>query len=218
MAPEGYFLASAEGSRRTARVQAPPIASSRGVLRSCALPRMPPAEHLPDPPPTLGTDALFVAVHAELHKIASRISRGDRNPSMHATVLVNEAYLALRGRTEERTFERQHFLRTAARVMRHLLIDHKRSRAVRQRHVESARPGLDQIVERYESRVGDLLTVADALERIGKDDPDSVRLIDLHFFAGLSLAECAEALDISLSTAQRWWQLARARLARELAP
>lgn len=164
------------------------------------------------------TDALFVAVHAELHAMARHIARGNSDPSLRATALVNEAYVRLRGDATERVFERQHFLRTAARVMRHLLIDHKRSRARRQRHIDPTRDAFDAILERYESRVGDLLEVAEAIERIGRDDPDSVRLIDLRFFAGLSLPECAEAMAISLSTAQRWWQLARARLAKELGP
>lgn len=164
------------------------------------------------------TDALFAAVHAELHRMARRISRGSSDPSLRATALVNEAYLALAGHSPERVFERQHFLRTAARVMRHLLIDHKRSRARRENHLATSQPLLDRILDRYEARVGDLLQVADAIEQIGKDDPDSVRLIDLHFFAGLSLPECAETMQVSLSTVQRWWQLARARLARELEP
>lgn len=164
------------------------------------------------------TDALFAAVHAELHLIARRISRGSCDPSLRATVLVNEAYLAMAGQSPDRVFERQHFLRTAARVMRHLLIDHKRSRARRESHIATSQPLLDLILDRYEARVGDLLQVSDAIERIGKDDPDSVRLIDLRFFAGLSLPECAEAMQISLSTVQRWWQLARARLAKELGP
>ena len=63
-----------------------------------------------------------------------------------------------------------------------------------------------------------LSSLTASIERIGKDDPDSVRLIDLRFFAGLSLPECAEAMQVSLSTVQRWWQLARARLAKELGP
>lgn len=175
-------------------------------------------EDLPQPYAPMGADALFAAVYGELHAIAAQLARGDRDPSAGATALVNEAYVRLCQRSPERAFERQHFLRTAARVMRHLLIDHKRSRAVRERHLETTHQPLDAIVARYETHVGDLLAVADALERIGASDPDSVRLIDLHFFAGLSLPECAVAMGISASTAQRWWQLARARLAKELAP
>ena len=183
---------------------------------------MPPTNSPPDnaPPsdPRLGAEALFAAVYSELHSIASRLSRGNRSPSLQATALVNEAYLKLCQRDPDRAFDRQHFLRIAARVMRHLLIDHKRSRAARVRLEAADQPALDLIVARYESRVGDLLVVAEALDRIGRDDPDSVRLIDLHFFAGLSLPECAAAMTISVSTARRWWLLARARLAKELKP
>ncbi len=160
---------------------------------------------------------LFSLVYGELHTIANNLSRNQGSGSIHATALVNEAYLALCQRDPNRTFGREHFLRTAARVMRHLLIDHKRSSAARRRR-EAERQPLDEIVDRYESRVGDLLLVAEALERIGRDDPDSVRLIDLRFFVGLTMDECATAMEVSPRTVRRWWLLARARLAKELKP
>lgn len=160
---------------------------------------------------------LFSQVYGELHSIANKLSRKQGSDSVHATMLVNEAYLALCQREPGRTFGREHFLRTAARVMRHLLIDHKRSSAARRRR-EAQRQLLDDIVDRYEERVGDLLVVAEALERIGREDPDTVRLIDLRFFVGLTMEECAQTMDVSVRTAARWWKLARARLAKELKP
>ncbi|MEO6597286.1 MAG: ECF-type sigma factor [Planctomycetota bacterium] len=158
---------------------------------------------------------LFSLVYGELHAIANSLARNNHS-SVQATALVNEAYLALCEREPNRTFERDHFLRTAALVMRHLLIDHKRRSASRHRHITTERLPLDELVDRYEARVGDLLVVAEALDRIAIDDPESVRLIDLHFFAGLSLTECASAMDVSPRTITRWWALARARLAKEL--
>ncbi|MBX3463200.1 MAG: sigma-70 family RNA polymerase sigma factor [Planctomycetes bacterium] len=177
------------------------------------------ADH-PDDPATRPDDAqaageLFALVYGELHAIAHNLSR--RSGSVDATALINEAYLALCRRDPNRQFGREHFLRTAARVMRHLLIDHRRSSAARRRR-EAERHLLDDIVDRYEARVGDLLAVNDALERIGRDDPDTVRLIDLRFFVGLSLEECATAMQVSSRTITRLWRLARARLARELQP
>lgn len=192
-------------------------------------PLEPPADGPPDgpgdgsksAPPTAGEGQaaaeLFALVYGELHTIADNLSRGDASGSVRATALVNEAYLALCRRDPNRAFGREHFLRTAARVMRHLLIDHKRSSAARRRR-EALRQPLDEIVDRYEERVGDLLVVAEALERIGRDDPDTVRLIDLRFFCGLTLQECAKAMEVSPRTITRLWQLARARLARELKP
>jgi RNA polymerase sigma factor (TIGR02999 family) len=171
-----------------------------------------------DPPATAGdqqaAEQLFALVYGELHRIANNLSRSS---SMRATTLINEAYLALCRRDPSRPFGREHFLRTAARVMRHLLIDHRRSNAARRRR-EAERQPLDDIVDRYEARVGDLLAVGDALERIGRDDPDTVRLIDLRFFVGLTLEECARAMDVSPRTVTRLWRLARARLAKELQP
>jgi RNA polymerase sigma factor (TIGR02999 family) len=160
---------------------------------------------------------LFSLVYSELHTIANRLSRGETSGSVHATMLVNEAFLALCQREPNRAYARQHFLRTAAVVMRHLLIDHKRSSSARRRR-EVERQPLDEIVDRYEARVGDLLVVADAIERIGRDDPELVRLIDLRFFVGLTMEECAKAMEVPVRTITRWWQLARARLAKELQP
>lgn len=181
------------------------------------------------PPPPSSDDAqrqdksqaageLFGTVYEELRSIADILARRERSSSLHATALVNEAYLALCQRDPGLSYARDHFLRTAARVMRHLLIDHKRSRATRERHTGGPLPVFDEIVDRYESHVGDLLVVEEALQRIAEDDPETVRLIDLRFFAGLSLTECAQAMDVSVRTVSRWWQLAKAQLMRELRP
>lgn len=174
-------------------------------------------EHVEEPPrpPTLGAGALFTAVYDELRQIAGRLARGSGSATLRATALVHEAYLALCNQKPEPRYERQHFLRTAARVMRHLLIDHKRGRR-REQSIGTDAELFDAIVARYEAQVGDLEEVEAALERIGRDDPDSVRLIELRFFAGLTLPECASAMEISESTAGRWWRFARARLAKEL--
>lgn len=158
---------------------------------------------------------LFSLVYNELHSIANKLSRNAG--SVHATALVNEAYVALCRRDPNQPFKRDHFLNTAAVVMRHLLIDHRRSSEARRRR-EAGREPLDEIVARYEARVGDLLEVEDALKRIAADDPDTVRLIDLRFFVGLTLAECATAMGVSTRTITRMWQLARARLMKELGP
>ncbi len=175
----------------------------------------PPNSDDPQPPGQAAGD-LFGIVYEELRAIADALARRERTSSLHATALLNEAFVALCKRGTQAPYARDHFLRTAARVMRHLLIDHKRSRATRARHTGGPRPPFDDIVDRYESSVGDLLAVEEALHRIAVDDPESVRLIELRFFAGLSLPECAKAMDVSVRTVSRWWQLARAQLAREL--
>jgi RNA polymerase sigma-70 factor, ECF subfamily len=170
----------------------------------------------PPPDPAPDADALFSLVYTELHRIAERLARGDRDASVRATALVSDAYLALRQRQTSLPADQVAFLRVAARAMRHLLIDHKRARKTREQHVRPQSSMLDAIVDRCEASVGDLQDVEAALQRIGETDPDSVRLIELHFFAGLSLQECATTIGVSYATACRRWQLARARLAGEL--
>jgi len=170
----------------------------------------------PPPAPPADADALFSLVYTELHRIAARLAHGDRDSSVRATALVSDAYVALRQRQVGLPADQEAFLRVAARAMRHLLIDHKRARKTRERHVIPRSSTLDAIVEHCEASVGDLQDVEAALQRIADTDPDSVRLIELHFFAGLSLQECATTMGISYATACRRWQLARARLAGEL--
>lgn len=170
----------------------------------------------PTPDPAASADALFSLVYAELHRIAERLAHGDRDASVRATALVSDAYVALRQRQSGLPADQVAFLRVAARAMRHLLIDHKRARKTREQHVRPLSSPLDAIVDHCEASVGDLQDVEAALQRIGEHDPDTVRLIELHFFAGLSLHECATTIGISYATACRRWQLARARLAAEL--
>ena len=159
----------------------------------------------------------FRAIHAELQSLAHRMMRGQPGDHvLQTTALVNEAFLKL-ARDPDRTIQDDgHFLRLASRAMRQILVDHARSSAARKRSAEGSRIELDDLVLEFERRSGSLVALDAALERLEARDVQMVRLIELRFFAGRSIAESAQALDVSVRTANRIWNAARLILLEEL--
>ena len=162
-------------------------------------------------------DSLIPLVHRELHRIAARLmARQRRNHTLQATSLVNEAYLRLVDAQQLGWQDRAHFFGLCALAMRHILVDHARSRG-------SAKRGGDQVlIELEEGLASDtspginLLELDAALSRLAELDPRKSQVIELRFFGGLSVEETAEALKISRETVQRDWKFARAWLFGEL--
>jgi RNA polymerase sigma factor (TIGR02999 family) len=161
-------------------------------------------------------ERLFQAVYAELCQIARcHMSRERENHTLEPSALVNEAMLRLLGQDVLSFDDRRHFLRTASRVMRRVLVDHARARNAEKRDGGLRVTLHDVADERAESAV-DVLALDRALTRLAEAEPRWAQVVELRFLLGLEVAEVAEALGISTPTVKRDWRFARAWLAREL--
>lgn len=167
------------------------------------------------------SDDLVRRLYGELRKVAMQLMQGERRDhTLAPTALVHEAYLRLLGGAGEPPHweSRRHFLRAAARAMRRVLIDHARARGASRRVAGAERLPLDDTLAWYEENGLDVLALDESLGRLATVDPDLTRLVELRFFGGLSHAEVGEALGMSLRSAERGWQTARAFLEVDLGP
>ena len=159
---------------------------------------------------------LVEAVYDELRRLARRqLARERPNHSLSPTALVNEAYLKLIDQRRVRWQNRAHFFAVAAQLMRRVLVDHARARATAKRGgiTTISLDGVD-----VGAPVADLeiLALDGALEKLGRVDARQKRLVELRYFAGLTIEEVAGVLDVAPITVKRDWALARAWLFREL--
>ena len=159
-------------------------------------------------------DRLIPIVHGELHRIARACMAGEKaENSLQATALVNEAYLRLIETREVNWQNRAHFLAMAARLMRRILVDHARSKGYQKRGGGAIRISLDEDMNVAGVEPGrDLLALDDALAELTKRDERKGRVVELRFFAGLSVEETAAVLDVSPETVMRDWKTAKAWL------
>jgi RNA polymerase sigma factor (TIGR02999 family) len=160
-------------------------------------------------------DRLLPLLYSELHEIAERHMSGERpDHTLQPTALVNEAFLRMTG-SDMGYNDRSHFLRTASRAMRNVLVDYARARNAAKRG-DGLRVTLDEGLAARDDRVVDLLVLDDALDRLAEAEPRWARVVELRCFGGLEVPEVAAALDISAATAKRDWRFARAWLANVL--
>ena len=158
---------------------------------------------------------LFEVVYDELRRMAAAQLRNERpDHTLQRSALVNEAYLRLFGRRPLAFQNRAHFFSIAASTMRRILIDHARARLADKRQT----PVNDTIAEglAVERDLDPLLTVDAALRRLAEWDPRQAKVVELRFFAGLTVEETAEAMGISSKTVKRDWSLARAWLQTQI--
>jgi len=158
---------------------------------------------------------LLPVVYDELRQLAAaRMAREAPGHTLDATGLVHEAYLRLVG--DQRFDHRGHFFAAAAEAMRRILVESARRKATQKRGGEGERVKLDP--ERFAApdRPEDLLALDEALTKLAARDPRKAKLVELRYFAGLTLDEAAAALGVSAATADRDWAFARAWLYREL--
>ena len=162
-------------------------------------------------------EELLAIVYDELREIARRQLRGERQGhTLQPTALVHEAYLRLVDSRDMAWESRAHFFGTAARAMRQILVDHARRRNAAKRGGGQERVTLDSGIAAEDSVTAEVLDLNDALEKLSSHDGDLARLVELRFFAGLTLDETADALGVSRRKAAKDWSVARLWLQREL--
>jgi RNA polymerase sigma-70 factor (ECF subfamily) len=164
------------------------------------------------------TDALFPLVYDELRQLAERFLSGERrNHTLQPTALVNEAYMRLVGPGDATWENRAHFFGAAARAIRRILTDHAREKH-RIKRGSGVRPvSLDEAaITSGDVRDVDMVGLDDALTKLAALDADKARVVELRFFAGLTVEQTAAALGVSASTVARDWQFARVWLHREI--
>ncbi len=155
----------------------------------------------------------FSALSDELRNVAARLMRGQAGHTLQPTALVNESYLKLSGPGHEWK-SRSHFLAYAAKTMRSVLVDHARRKQALVRGGGWQREPLTPAVLWYEEQHIDLLALDAAIERLAQDCGREASIVELRYFAGLTIDEVAEVLDLSPATVKRDWTTARAWLYR----
>jgi RNA polymerase sigma factor (TIGR02999 family) len=157
-------------------------------------------------------DRFYQAVYAELHRIAlARMRQEGGALTLQPTALVNETYLRLLPAANAWD-GRGHFFSAAAQAMRRILVDHARHRQAQKRGGEFERVTLTGLDVPVPEREMDVLLVDEAVEELGRERPRLAELVSLRVFAGLSIEEAAQALQVSPATVKRDWAFARAWL------
>ena len=162
-------------------------------------------------------DKLTPIVYDELRRLAHRyMSREQVGHTLQTTALVNEAYLRLVEGHGVHWQNRAHFFAVAAQVMRHILIDHARSRQRAKRGGAQHHITLDEAAVISPGRAAELLALDDALNDLAAFDERKSKIVELRYFGGLSHEETAEVLKISSATVRREWSAAKAWLFRRM--
>ncbi len=162
-------------------------------------------------------DEVAPLVYDELRRLAHRYMSGERaGHTLQATALVNEAYLRLADRTGSHWKDRSHFFAGAARIMRHILVDHARSRQRAKRGAGAVNVELTEALVLVEEQAEQVVDLNEALERLGGLDQRASQVVELKYFGGMNYDEIAEVLEISAITVRRDWEFAKAWLHKEL--
>lgn len=160
-------------------------------------------------------DRLMPLVYDELRALAHRQFRRD-DRSLQTTALVHEAYLKLARHSQLIVQDRHHFFAVAAKAMRQLVVDHARRRLAEKRGGRLHSLSIDEVDVPAGGRAAEIVALDDALNRLSELDESLSRIVELRFFAGLSVEETARLLDCSPRTVKRNWRKARALLHAEL--
>jgi RNA polymerase sigma factor (TIGR02999 family) len=158
-----------------------------------------------------GTEQLLPLVYDELRKLAAaRMAKESPDHTLQATALVHEAYVRLVGPGKDQSWKsRGHFFSAAAESMRRILVESARRKSGPKAGGGHQRVELSDVTPAISESQIDILALNEALDRLAAKDPRSAELVKLRFFAGLTLEEIAEALEVSVSTVTRQWAYAR---------
>src|SRR5262245_27366045 len=161
-------------------------------------------------------EQLLPLVYEELRKLASaKIAHEAPGQTLQATALVHEAWLKLAGTNRQQWHGRAHFFGAAAEAMRRILIDKARHKASQKHGGDRPREELHDSIQVRAPAV-EILAVHDALDALAAQDPLAAEVVKLRYFVGMTIAEIADALDLSPRTADRQWAFARAWLKRAI--
>lgn len=162
--------------------------------------------------------ALLPLVYDELRRLAHHHLQAERlNHTLQSTALVHEAYLRLVDQEPLRLDNRAHFFAVASHLMRQVLVDYARKHLATKRGANSLTLTLDEAIALPRKRDLNLMALDDALNRLAAMDARQSRIVEMRFFAGLSIDETSEVLKVSPATVKRDWTVARAWLYREMA-
>ena len=162
-------------------------------------------------------EELMPLVYGELRRLAKAYLRRERSDhTLQSTALVNEAFLRLVNQRNVQWKNRAHFFGIAAQLIRRILVDHARAHQADKRGAGAFKLSLDEAIGVAEKQDLDLVALDDALKRLTELDPQQGRIVELRFFAGLSIEETGEVLGVSPATVKREWSTARAWLYRDL--
>src|SRR5207245_1636916 len=161
--------------------------------------------------------ALVSLLYDELHESAARYLQHERRDhTLQATALVHEAYLRLVDQKNVEWKNRSHFVGVAAQLMRRILVDYARSHQAIKRGGSVPKISLDDAIVFSKEQPENLVALDQLLTRLSAVDSQQGQIVELRFFAGLSVEETAEIMDISPATVKRDWAMAKVWLAREL--
>jgi RNA polymerase sigma factor (TIGR02999 family) len=162
-------------------------------------------------------ERLTPLVYAELNRLARIYMAAERHQhTLETGALLNEAYIRLIDWKDVQWQNRAHFFAVTAKIMRRILVDYARSRNTQKRGDGEVRIPLDNQLVVCEENSADFVALDDALLRLAEIDDRKVRVVELRFFAGLTVEETAEVLKVSPFTIHRDWRLAKVWLYREL--
>jgi len=160
---------------------------------------------------------LLPLVYAQLHRLAERQFRSERAcRTLEPTALINELYLRMIKNTQIHWQSRAHFYAVSAATIRRILVDHARAANAERRPNPSQRVDLDKVLIYSDDYAPEFLIIDEALSKLKEWDARQAKIVELRFFAGLSLEETAQTLGISGRTVKRDWTIARAWLANLL--
>ncbi len=162
-------------------------------------------------------EEIMPVLYKELRRIAGGYMRRERpGHTLQTTALVNEAYLRLAGGQQLQWQDRAHFFALSARVMRRILVDHARSRGYLKHGGAVRRASLDEAMVLAQGRERELVELDDALTDLAKIDVRKAQVVEMRFFAGLSVDETAAVLRVSPQTVARDWKLSKTWLTRQM--
>ena len=162
-------------------------------------------------------DQLLPLVYEELRRLAAhKMANEAAGQTLQPTALVHEAWLRLVGDQEQRWNSRGHFFGAAAEAMRRILIENARRKRAQRHGGGQARIDIEEIELAATAKDEELLAVSDALEKFASRDKPKAELVKLRYFVGLTTQEAAQVLQISVPTADRWWNYSRAWLFEEI--
>jgi RNA polymerase sigma factor (TIGR02999 family) len=162
-------------------------------------------------------DALTPLVYDELRRLAKSYLRRERpDHTLDGTALVHEAYMRLVDQRSVEWRNRNHFFALAAELIRRILVDHARARIAAKRGGANVKLSLDEALAPADEKDLNILALDDALLALAKADPQQSRIVELRYFAGLTIEETADVMEISPATVKRDWTTAKAFLKREM--